>query len=457
MQLNSTVLISLISLLFTNASIIPQDLLGLESLSSLINTGNTEEKSSGISLPETFIDSIFGDLINNQLVIEKKKSKIDEGLLLLPDSASTFSGENLNSKYYYSKSIKFPDANDVSDLIDSKTLYGGIVTFAHLPYQQCFEEYEDPIDIAIVGAPFDSGVSYTPGARFGPNGVRQGSRRLFGGISPIRGNSKNSKLYRLPIYNTGLKLVDCGDVPMIPFDARIALDQLYRGQHAIHKHDSTKKSSNFKKTRIITLGGDHTISLMNIKSAFETFGDKEGLAIIHFDSHIDTWDPKVLGGGVTKYASLNHGTFLHYASEAGYVSKNHSVHVGIRAPYIDLSDETHDRQCGFETITSKDVDKLTPIGVGQKIKDIVGDRPVYLTFDLDTFDAGMINSGTLEAGGLNSREIMTILDELEGIKLVGCDIVEVNTPPNSVGNDITGLLAAQVIDELIGLMVVTEL
>ena len=100
---------------------------------------------------------------------------------------------------------------------------------------------------------------------------------------------------------------------------------------------------------------------------------------------------------------------------------------------------------------------MTPIGVGRKIKDIVGDRPVYLTFDLDTFDAGMINSGTLEAGGLNSREIMTILDELEGIKLVGCDIVEVSTPPNSVGNDITGLLAAQVVDEMIGLMVVTEL
>lgn len=412
-----------------------------------------ELQSKNEPIPETFIDNIFGDLINSPEVIKFKKKSLKNREVEIPD----FESESINT-YFKSKTIKFPDNDDVSDITDNSNLFSGIVSFAHLPAHQCFTDLQDEIDIAIVGAPFDSGVSYNPGARFGPNGVRQGSRRLGGGISPIRGNSKDSKLHNLPIYNTGLKLVDCGDVPMLPYDSRIALNQLYRGQHAIHKHSTTAKSINFNRARIITLGGDHTVTLMNLKSAYETFGNAgEGLAVIHFDSHIDTWDPKVLGGGLTKYASLNHGTFLHYAAEAGYVSKNHSVHVGLRAPYIVESDRKHDRECGFKTITSKDVDRLSPIGVGKKIKEIVGDRPVYLTFDLDTFDATMVNSGTLEAGGMSSREIMTILDELEGIRLVGCDVVEVNTPPNSVGADISGLLAAQIVDEFIGLMVVTEL
>lgn len=408
-----------------------------------------------IGLPRTFMDSIFGDLVNTPETVRRKRTLLTEGSL----SYNEFAASSHDS-YYGSRNVAFPDKDDVSDLVSNGNLFSGIVSFAHLPVEQCFQDPETDIDIAVVGAPFDAGVSYTPGARFGPNGIRQGSRRLGGGISPIRGNTRDSDLYRLPIYDTGLKLVDCGDVPMIPFDARIALDQLYRGQRAIHRHNASEKSVNFRKTRIITLGGDHTVSLMNIRSAFETFADPDldgGLAIVHFDSHIDTWDPKVLGGAVTKYASLNHGTFLHYAAEAGYVSKDHSVHVGLRAPYIAAADEQHDKDCGFQSITSKDVDRLTPRGVGQMIKKIVGSRPVYLTFDLDTFDASMINSGTLEAGGLTSREVMTILDELEGIRLVGCDIVEVSTPPNSVGNDITGLLAAQVVDELLGLMVVTEL
>lgn len=359
--------------------------------------------------------------------------------------------------FFFAQGVHYPDSDDTSDF--ETDLLAGPVSFAHLPMSktpfECFTDHSVPIDIAIVGAPFDSGVSYTPGARFGPNGVRQGSRRLFGGISPIRGNTPDSKLKRLNVYDV-LDIMDCGDVPMTPFDGRLALNQLYRGQRALHKHSTTDKTKHFNNTRVITLGGDHTISLMNIKSSFETFGEEE-LAIIHFDSHIDTWDPNVLGGNVTKYSQLNHGTFLHYAAEAGYISHNHSVHVGIRAPYISPNDAKHDVECGFQTITSKDIDILGSRGIGQKVKQIVGDKKVYLTFDLDTFDAPFVNSGTLEAGGFSSREVMTILDELEGLHIVGADIVEVSTPPNSIGNDATGLLAAQVIDEIIGLMVVTEL
>ncbi|QPG73821.1 hypothetical protein FOA43_001135 [Brettanomyces nanus] len=400
---------------------------------------------------QSFLDDIFGDIAISDQAEEYRNQQIEMGELA--DTMQTLDRDS--SLMFRTNKLHFPDDDDLSDFSKYVPLYSGIVTFAHLPQEECFTNTDSTLDIAIVGAPFDSGVSYSPGTRFGPNGVRQGSRRLGYGLTPIRGNSADSKLRHIDPYGEGLRIVDCGDVPMTPFDARISLNQLYRGERAIHKHDTALKSTHYKKTRVITLGGDHTITLMNLRSAFETYGN-ESLAVVHFDAHIDTWDPEVVGGNVSKYASINHGTFLHYASELGYVSKGHSVHVGTRAPYITLESKHHDKECGFKTITSKDVDILTSRGVGRKIKEIVGDRKVYLTFDLDTFDIGYINSGTLEAGGLTPREVLTILDELEGIDLVGCDIVEVSTPPNSYDGDNTGLLAAQVIDSLLGLMVVTE-
>lgn len=387
----------------------------------------------------SLMDDIFGDVAIGDDSETFRNNEISKGNLHETIGISSIFTDN---------HLKLPDNDDLSDFKDYKPLFSGIVTFGHVPARECFFNKSVQMDIAIVGAPFDSGVSYAPGARFGPNGVRQGSRRLGDGISPIRGNSPTSKLRMLDPYHAGLEIVDCGDVPMTPFDARVALNQLYRGERALHGH----KSKTGNTTRIVTLGGDHTITLMNLRSAYETF--KESLAVVHFDAHIDTWDPKVLGGGISKYASLNHGTFLHYASELGYVAHNHSVHVGTRAPYIVSGDIRHDKECGFSTITSKDVDLYGARGVGQRIKKIVGKKPVYLTFDLDTFDVGYVNSGTLEAAGLTPREVMTIIDELEGINLVGCDIVEVSTPPNAINNDNTGLLAAQVIDSLLGLMVV---
>lgn len=397
----------------------------------------------------SFIDEIFGDIVPDN---EYRESMLQVGKI------ETCVNELSANTVFRENHLRLPDDDDISDFNEYKPLYSGIVTFGHLPEANCFFNDHVKADIAIVGAPFDSGVSYCPGARFGPNGVRQGSRRLGGGLTPIRGNYAGSKLRNLDPYHANLSIVDCGDVPMTPFDSRVALNQLYRGERRIHSLRTPDKGSKLysrEHPRIITLGGDHTVTLMNLRSAYEAAGN-ESLAVIHFDAHIDTWNPKVLGGGISKYASLNHGTFLHYASEYGYVSANHSIHVGTRAPYIDSSDIRHDKDCGFKMITSKDVYTLTPRGVGRRIKEIVGNSKVYITFDMDTFDLPYVNSGTLEAGGLTPREVQFILDELEGINLIGCDVVEVSTPPNSANSDNTGLLAAQVIDSFLGLMAVTE-
>lgn len=265
-----------------------------------------------------------------------------------------------------------PDKNYLDDLDPYGPLpgpsYAGIVTFGHLPVLQCFSKpsiSQDKFDVAIVGAPFDTSTSYRPGARFGPSGIREGSRRMFSG----------SSVYR-PTFDPyeELKFVECGDVPMSPFDNRYALDQLYRGHLAILNH--TTELSEDPTPRIITLGGDHTITFSALRAAYEKHGS---VAVLHFDSHIDTWLPEVLGGNVTSYAGLNHGTFLHYAFEKGYITPNASMHVGIRAPFINRKkDGKNDKRCGFDTILARDIDEIGTKGIIKQVKEKIGNSKVYM-------------------------------------------------------------------------------
>lgn len=132
------------------------------------------------------------------------------------------------------------------------------------------------------------------------------------------------------------------------------------------------------------LGGDHTVTLAALRSTINHWGV---VNVIHFDSHIDTWNPRVLGGGVTDYASVNHGTFLHIAHEEGLISNDSSIHAGIRAPlgsqHRDLENDVH---CGFDIITARDIDELGARGVIKKLKDRVGTGNVYITVDIDVLD-----------------------------------------------------------------------
>lgn len=439
---------------------------------------------------ESFIDSIYGELIESEESAKYKQGLLDSQQVVLhaaflkDDLSETSVAEMeslLLSKNYasfaevhqkhvkeeqakkshesykkYKSEVKYPNDDDTTD-INGLTLFGGIVTFAHYDHFNCFDPKLNHrgIDIAIVGAPFDTGVSYRPGARFGPEGIRLNSRRLGQGRTPVRGNGKpGSKLIGLDPYATNFSVIDCGDVPMTPFDNRIALNQLYRGERAIHKHKTSISGS--KAPKIITMGGDHTITLMALKSAYEQFGQ---LSVLHFDSHIDTWNPKVLGGGITSYMSLNHGTFLHYAAENGYLNKSSCMHVGLRAPYIAPDyDISHDEKCGFETITARDLDNYGKDGVIERILERVGkDQPVYISVDIDVLDPSTAPAtGTMEAGGWTTRELLSILDGLEGINLIGADVVEVS-PPFDTSSEITQLAATAVIDSFLGLMMVNDL
>lgn len=362
---------------------------------------------------------------------------------------------SLSNYLKYQLKVELPDNDDTSD-ITVQGIFGGILSFAGFKTMSCFspQTFDKAIDIAIVGAPFDTGTSYRPGARFGPEAIRLAARRLREGVTPVRGNGPNSKLRHVNPYDKkshNLTIIDCGDVPMTPFDNRFALNQLYRGQRAIHNH-STSGKLHIKKPKIITMGGDHTITLMALRLVYETYGK---VAVLHFDSHIDTWDPRVLGGGYSDYMSLNHGTFLHYAAENGYLETGKCFHLGLRAPYIlPEYDKKHDKKCGFNTITARDIDTLGVQAMVDSIKNTVGDLPVYVSVDIDVLDPSSApGTGTMEIGGWTGRELLTVLDALEGLHVVGADVVEVS-PPFDTNSEITSLAATAVIDSILGLIIV---
>ncbi|KAI5205352.1 Arginase/deacetylase [Aureobasidium subglaciale] len=320
--------------------------------------------------------------------------------------------------------------------------FAGLTTFANLPYVHCLDkDGPEKYDIAILGAPFDTGVTGRPGARFGPGGIRAGSRR----ISPEAGwniySGKN-------LFKEWATIIDCGDAPLTVLDNTVALKQLDTAHRIISNR--TSNSTEYTVPRIVTLGGDHTTTLSALRSTFKHWGP---VSVIHFDSHIDTWDPEVLGGGISHYAGVNHGTFLHIAHEEGLV-RNTSIHAGIRAPVMNKKhDVKHDRQCGFEMVTARDLDRLTPQGVIDKLKRRVAGTKVYISVDIDVLDPAFAPAtGTAEVGGWSTRELLSILDGLTGLEVVGGDVVEVAPIYDNAGEPTT-LAAAEVVMSLLQLMV----
>ncbi|PYH41639.1 agmatinase [Aspergillus saccharolyticus JOP 1030-1] len=343
----------------------------------------------------------------------------------------------------HNPSTQFTLQNDEINKIDIVTgsQFSGLTTFANLPYANCFVEDESlTYDIAFLGAPFDTAVTGRPGARFGPKGIRLGSRRQ-GGYDIYTGEN---------VFASWAKLVDCGDAPLTWLDNTVALKQLDLAHRVVSSH-RTNTTSKGTVPRIITLGGDHTTTLSALRSTYEKWG---AVSVIHFDSHIDTWDPEVLGGGISHYAGVNHGTFLHLAHEEGLI-RNTSLHVGIRAPVIRPHglDLGNDLRCGFEMIKARDLDRLGIQGVIDRIQSRVGDSRVYISVDIDVLDPAFAPAtGTSEPGGFSTRELLSILDGLRGLPVVGADVVEV-APIYDTAGETTTLAAAEVARALLGLMV----
>ncbi|KAF2458957.1 arginase family-domain-containing protein [Lineolata rhizophorae] len=327
--------------------------------------------------------------------------------------------------------------------VSTGSAFSGLTTFANLPHVRCLsaDAEVEKFDIAFMGAPFDTAVTARPGARFGPTGIRQGSRRMAPDAAWNIYTGENSFL-------EWAKIVDCGDAPLTFLDNTVALKQL----DAAHKIVSGRQSNSTEFTipRIITLGGDHTTTLSALRSVYQRWGQ---VSVIHFDSHLDTWDPEVLGGGISHYAGVNHGTFLHIAHEEGLI-RNTSIHAGIRAPVMrPTGDVRNDMRCGFDMVKARDIDKIGIEGVARKLKERVGASKVYISVDIDVLDPAFAPAtGTAEPGGWTSRELLSILDGLTGLELVGADVVEVAPIYDNPG-ETTTLAAAEVAHSLLTLMV----
>jgi len=330
---------------------------------------------------------------------------------------------------------------------DDESLFGGINTFAHLEFTECTKsENSGTFDIGIVGHPFDLGVTYRPGARFGPNGARQGARRL----SPAVGYDMDHP--GVNPFRDWAKVTDCGDLENTPFDKLVAIHELEKGMKAINRL-KPKNESAADAVRLITIGGDHTITLPILRALHSTWGR---VAVLHFDSHLDTWDPKQLGGGLTKQSEVNHGTMLHIAHEEGLLSNNSNMHLGSRCTLVDKHfDLNNDLRCGFSYIRARELDKLGVDAVVKKIVERVGDEFVYLSVDIDVLDPAFAPAtGTIEPGGWTTRELLAIINGLAdaGLKIIGSDVVEY-TPIYDNAAESTGIMVGQIIYEILHWMV----
>ena len=294
--------------------------------------------------------------------------------------------------------------------------YAGESTFARLPRRQDVPD----VSVAVLGVPFDSGVSYRPGARFGPAHIRQSSRLL---------RPYNPALDVSPF--AVHQVVDAGDLAVNPFDIRQAMAEIERGAGELADAGA----------RLLVLGGDHSIALPMLRTLHARHGR---LAVLHFDAHLDTWDT-YFGEPYT------HGTPFRRAAEEGLLDSGHCLHIGIRGPLYSATDLPESADLGFATISADQLERLGVDEVIGRMRDRLGDRPVYVSVDIDVLDpAHAPGTGTPEAGGLTSRELLAILRGLAGAELVSADIVEVSPPYDHA--ELTGIAAAHVGYELLSVL-----
>ncbi len=295
--------------------------------------------------------------------------------------------------------------------------FAGPSTFCRLP-----ELRDVPYcDVAILGIPFDSGTSYRPGARFGPQAIRQASRHLRTNFHPA---------YDTEPFKT-IQVADAGDVGCNPFNIEEAIAQIEAAADELFK----------KAPAIVSLGGDHTIALPLLRSVNKVAGQ---VALVHFDAHLDTWDT-YFG------APYTHGTPFRRAAEEALFKDDASIHVGIRGPLYSREDLIQDAEMGFKVVHCDELQSHGVEHVVKRIRDRVGDNPLYLSIDIDVLDpAHAPGTGTPEIAGLTSRELVGIIRGLQGLKLVAADIVEVS--PAYDHAEITSLAAATIAFEMINLI-----
>ncbi len=288
----------------------------------------------------------------------------------------------------------------------SESTYSGVISFLRRTYTKDLSG----LDLAVTGIPFDCATTNRPGARFGPRAIREASvemafQKPYGWkFDPL----------------TELKIADIGD---LGFDHARIEDfpaAAYRHISGILREDVS----------VLSLGGDHFITYPLLKAHAEKFGT---LSLLQFDAHSDTWFD-------SNPSRIDHGTMFYHAVRDGLIDPATSVQVGIRTTNPDT--------LGVNILDARSVHIDGPVATASKIKSMLGDRPVYLSFDIDALDPAYApGTGTPVWGGLTSAQAAIILRDLAGINLVGMDVVEVSPPYDYTGA--TALAGAHAATDLI--------
>jgi agmatinase len=297
--------------------------------------------------------------------------------------------------------------------------FAGVPTFLRLPV------HEDPgdVDVLVVGAPFDGGTSFRPGARFGPRSVRQASA-LTRGFHPDPGVDLFAHL----------QCADGGDIATVPMSIPISLVRIESRLSEIAGADTVPAM----------IGGDHTITLAALRALAKRHGK---LSLIHFDAHSDTFGP-------AWGHDIHHGTVFRNAVEEGLLRGDQTIQLGIRGPFTDGQDLDFARQHGFDVVMVETI-KRDLSQVKEKLARFRELGPVYVSFDMDALDPAYApGTGTPVPGGLTSFEALELLRALSGVNIVGMDVVEISPDHDPSGN--TSLVAATVLTQMLACLAMTR-
>ncbi len=305
--------------------------------------------------------------------------------------------------------------------------FSGIATFCRFPRMESVPADRRPVDWALYGVPFDGGVTYGPGARFGPRAIRDASQYM-----------KPAHLEHGVNIAEVLSLADAGDAPVRPYSCRQTLDAAAAFAEGL---------GDPARTRLLAVGGDHSIAYANIAATWRRRGrPRGGLAVLHVDAHLDTVD-QVWG------EPFGHASPFRRAIEDGFVDPARMASVGVRGPFNDLADLDDSKSRRIEVITYEQWRS----GDGRRrldaFRDRIGDADLYLSFDIDSVDPAFApGTGTPVCGGFSAAEAFALLRGFAGANLAGADVVEVLPARDPAG--ITALLASHVIIEMLALAAV---
>ncbi|MEM9207658.1 MAG: agmatinase [Pseudomonadota bacterium] len=287
--------------------------------------------------------------------------------------------------------------------------YAGITSFMRRKYSRDYTN----VDVVVRGVPLDTATTNRPGARFGPRAVRAASSTMAW--------EKPYGMADDPF--DVLAVVDSGDVG---FDA-------HRPETVPQVIEDDAFAIIGQGPKLLSIGGDHFVSHPLLRAHARKYGAP--LSLLHFDAHSDTW--------AEDGETLNHGTMFYWAAKHGVVDPATSLQVGLRTTNPDT--------LGFNILDAGEVHAQGIEAIVARARDILGDRPVYVTFDIDCLDPAFApGTGTPVCGGLSSHQAMAILRGMAGINIVGMDIVEV-APAYDVG-EITALAASHIAMEMLGLV-----